>query len=510
MSQLLYIVHYIRTNWGHSKIVQGTFLDISSAFDKVWHAGLLGKLGQIGINGRLFDLFKSYLSNRKQCVVIDGEKSSLQSVNAGVPQGSRLGPLLFIIFINDIINDIESEIMIFADDTTLLASGLDPAETSAQLNRDLKKISSWAEKWKVSFNAKKSKDIIFSRKCLNNSPPLSFNGLVIDRVNTHKHLGVYLKSNLDWSVQIHEACLKANRKLSVLRNSKMLQRKTLDLLYKVTVRSVVDYALPLYGNTLKQTELARLEQLQYRAAKVVTGALHFTSRAKLNEELGWESIQKRIEYLGLSIFHKIHLNECRPLIKKCMTKLDWEKQHLTRSKGGYLPYPIFGDKFARSFFPYISKIWNNLPSKTQTMNLPDFKAQLKLDLKPEKNKTFSIGPKTTNSLITRFRTNRTDLNQNKFTIGLTDDPSCDCHAKYESSEHYLLDCFLYTVERQNLFTLVEQFVPTFTNKSKKLKFSILTRGLDNSNPDNYHTNKNISLAVQYFILKTNRFSDLNA
>ena len=200
---------------------------------------------------------------------------------------------------------------------------------------------------------------------------------------------------------------------------------------------------------------------------------------------------------------------CRGRTKGAELELNWEKQHLTRSKGGYLPYPIFGDKFAQTFSPFISKIWNKLPSKTQTMNLPDDKAQLKLDLKPKKNKTFSIGPKTTNSLLTRFRTNRTDLNQNKFTIGLTDDPSCDCHAKYESSERYLLDCFLYTDERQNLFTLVEQFVPTFTNKSKKLKFSILTRGLDNSNPDNYHTNKNISLAVQYFILKTNRFSDLN-
>jgi hypothetical protein len=81
----------------------------------------------------------------------------------------------------------------------------------------------------------------------------------------------------------------------------------LDLLYKRVVRSVIDYALPLYGQTLKQTELARLEQLQYRAAKVVTGALHYTSREKLNQELGWESTQKRIEFLGISIFNKIHL-----------------------------------------------------------------------------------------------------------------------------------------------------------------------------------------------------------
>ena len=142
-----------------------------------------------------------------------------------MPQGSRLGPLLFIIFNNDIVNDIESEILIFADDTTLLASGLDPAETSAQLNRDLTKISARAQTWKVTFNVKKSKDMIFSNRYLNNSPPLLFNGVTVDRVNKHKHLGVVFQSNLDWSSQIHETCIKANGKLSVLRSVKMLSRK---------------------------------------------------------------------------------------------------------------------------------------------------------------------------------------------------------------------------------------------------------------------------------------------
>ena len=94
-------------------------------------------MSQIGINDTYLHLFNSYLSSRKQCVVVDGVKSSLLEVKAGVPQGSRLGPLLFIIYINDIVKDIESEILIFADDTTLIATGSDPAETSAQLNRDL-------------------------------------------------------------------------------------------------------------------------------------------------------------------------------------------------------------------------------------------------------------------------------------------------------------------------------------------------------------------------------------
>ena len=114
----------------------------------------------------------------------------------------------------------------------------------------------------------------------------------------------------------------------------MLKRKTLDVLYKIIVRSVIDYALPVYANTLKQTEIARLERVQYRAAKLVTGALHFTSCDKLNIELGWETIQKRIDFLGLCLLHKIHLQETRPLVRNCMTKLDCEKKYLTISKGG--------------------------------------------------------------------------------------------------------------------------------------------------------------------------------
>ena len=99
----------------------------------------------------------------------------------------------------------------------------------------------FTHKWKVTFNANKSKDIIFSNRYLNNSPPLIFNDTCIERVNSHKHLGLVLTSNLDWGPQINSVCMKANQKLSVLRSIKLLNRKTLDLLYKITVRSVIDY-----------------------------------------------------------------------------------------------------------------------------------------------------------------------------------------------------------------------------------------------------------------------------
>ena len=299
--------------------------------------------------------------------------------------------------------------------------------------------------------------------------------------------------------------LKANRKLSVLRNVKMLKRKTLDLLYKVTVRSVIDYALPIYANTLNQTELARLERLQYRAAKLVTGALHFTSQDKLNLELGWESIKKRIEFLGLSLFQKIHLNETRPLIKNCLTKLDYEKKYELRSKGGYMPYPNYGNKFLQSFFPFISRIWNSLSSNIQSKDLTDFKNQLKLDMKPIKIKHFSIGSKVGNSLLSRFRTGRTSLNLHRFTIGQEDDPSCMCHAKEESSIHFMMDCFLYTAERQTLFDLVEHYIPKFPTLSKKMKYEILIFGLRNHDPEFVDLNRKISIAVQTYILQTKRF-----
>ena len=134
-------------------------------------------------------------------------------------------------------------------------------------------------------------------------------------------------------------------------------------MYKLTVRSVIDYALPVYCKTLNQTEIARLEQIQYRAAKLVTGALHLTSKDKLNSELGWETIQKRSELLGLNFFHKIHLHETRPLIRNCMPKLDFEREHFLRSKGGYIPFKNIGNKFKTSFFPHHSELWNNLPKK---------------------------------------------------------------------------------------------------------------------------------------------------
>ena len=198
----------------------------------------------------------------------------------------------------------------------------------------------------------------------------------------------------------------------------------LDLLYKLTVRSVIDYALTVYYKCLKITDMARLENIQYKAGKIVTGAFHFTSREKLNCELGWETISERGNFLSLNFFHKIHLQETRPMIRKCMPRLDFEKQCLTRSKGGYIPFKYKNEKFNNSFFPNTLKLWNSLPLEIQLKDIPDFKTSLKQKIKPKRYKHFGKGSKLGNTLITKIRVGRSSLNQHKFTIGISDSPEC--------------------------------------------------------------------------------------
>ena len=296
-------------------------------------------------------------------------------------QGSKLGPILFLIYINDITKDIESDILIFADDTSLLASGKTVEITAEILNRDLKKISEWAAMWKVNFQADKSEEVIFSNKRLESTNPIYLSGELVKRVDTHKHLGLYLTYNLDWSVQCHHACLKAYRKLAVLRSVKLLRRHTLDVLYKITVRSVLDYSLPVYFNSLNAKQKAKLERIQYTAAKIVSGALHNTSRVSLNNELAWESISTRAEYLGLAIFHKIVKNETRPLIRDCLPPRSMN--FVTLRSEGLQNFPFKGLCFDNSFFRTFTKKYNLLNSKTRKMSTIDFKSHPLNKMKPQ-------------------------------------------------------------------------------------------------------------------------------
>ena len=167
-NQLIDLVDAIHQAFDSTKSleVRAVFLDISKAFDKVWHDGLIFKMKQNGISGKLLKLFQNYLSNRKQRVLLNGFSSDYSSIDSGVPQGSVLGPLLFLIYINDLEKNIKSNVnFFFADDTMLFSIVNKPAISANELNHNLKVISQWAYQWKMKFNSdlnKQATQLLFS------------------------------------------------------------------------------------------------------------------------------------------------------------------------------------------------------------------------------------------------------------------------------------------------------------------------------------------------------------
>ena len=166
VNQLLAITHEIYKSFDEGFEVRAVFLDISNAFDKVWHEGLLLKLNQNDISGNLLKLLCDFLSCRKQRVVLNGQHSSWDNVTTGVPQGSILGPLLFLIYVNDLPNNLSSNCKLFADDTSLF-SVVNNIHTSATTSsEDLNAITNWAFQWKMIFNpdfSKQAQEVIFGR-----------------------------------------------------------------------------------------------------------------------------------------------------------------------------------------------------------------------------------------------------------------------------------------------------------------------------------------------------------
>ena len=195
VNQLVNISNEFGKAFDSGKEIRVVFCDISKAFDRVWHKGLLSKLKQSGISGNLLNWFENYLSGRSQRVVINGSNSDWLSINAGVPQGSILKPLLFIIFINDIVQDIDAQIKLFADDTSLYLVVDDPIETA----ETLKFIFGLKLKWLVKFNPQKTETMILSKKNNKpNHPPLKMNNSELQKVDNHKHLGVIFSNNGFW------------------------------------------------------------------------------------------------------------------------------------------------------------------------------------------------------------------------------------------------------------------------------------------------------------------------
>ena len=223
-----------------------------------------------------------------------------------MPQGSILGPLLFLIYINDIVKNIQSTIRLFADDTSLYIIVDSPDNASNTLNQDLAKISSWADRWLVLFNPKKIESILFSRK-VNKPvhPPLIMNNETLTNVESHKHLGITVESSGSWHKHIQLITIKAWQRIHIMRKLKFhLDRKSLDIIYTSFIRPILEYEDVVWCNLTKYQE-DELEKIQIEAARIVTGATKLVSHDNLYRETCWETLNSRRKQHKLTLYYKM-------------------------------------------------------------------------------------------------------------------------------------------------------------------------------------------------------------
>ena len=243
------------------------YTDFSKAFDSVAHERLLVKLERIGITGDLLLWIRSFLSGRTQCVNVEGALSDWKDVMSGVPQGSVIGPILFVIFINDMPDEvIKSLCKLFADDCklyrTVTASG------GNDLQQDLYKLEAWSAKWQLPFNATKCKVLHFGA----NNPQHSYmlNKHTLETTKNEKDLGVIIDEDLKYHVHTTSATKKANQVLGIIKKSYVTRdANTIPTLYKSMVRPHLEYGNTIWGPFYKM-DMDRVESVQRRATKLVT------------------------------------------------------------------------------------------------------------------------------------------------------------------------------------------------------------------------------------------------
>ena len=492
---------------------RGVFLDISKAFDRVWHEGLLYKLKSYGIKGPLLILIKSFLTNRFQRVVLNGQTSNWKEILAGVPQGSILGPLLFLIFINDIPKGIQSNIKIFADDTSIFSVMKDKISASVTLNEDLNLISNWAYTWKMSFNpdlSKQAKEITFSKKQSNiQLPALTFNNSILSPTNSHKHLGMILDSKLNFRNHLSEKINKTNKGIGTIRRLlyNFLPRASLINIYKFFIRPHLDYGDIIYDNSSNVTFSQMIESVQYNAALAITGAIRGSSRDKLYHELGLESLHDRRWYRKLCFYYNIRHKNCPLYLTELFPIVEPSCYSLRLNRPSTVPF-IRTKKFKSTFFPSCTSNWNQLdPNIQNSSSIEIFKRALLKFIRPKPAQVYKIHHPRGLKLLTRIRLGLSHLREHKFRHNFNDtiDPFCLCATNcLETSEHYFLHCPTYAHLRLKLFDNLRINNILLLPLTKPLILQILLFG-----SDNYDTtiNKSIISFVIDFIIKSKRFDE---
>ena len=378
------ILLHMSTSWQQS-LDRGsdTFivaLDIAGAFDRVWHSGLITKLRSFGVNGILLNLLHDYLQNRSQHVIVSGHSSPEHPVGAGVPQGSVLGPLLWNVFFNDLLQ-LVPEAHAYADDCTLSfpCDSSDHRTIVHQINEVLEIISSWGRRWQVELAQDKTQVMLVSRHRGPRTitiPPILLDGKVLPLQSTVHILGIEVNSCLSFTDHVRKLASRAAGRLSCIqRVSHLLDADGIKNLYAAQVRSIMEYA-PLTWSSCPPSYLNLLDKVQDRAQRLITQRVppgrHLTPL---------QPLQHRRDVAGLSAVFKIHRVRA-PHLSSLRQPWAAPHSHVTRDSHTrdqqQLTVPFARtETYLRSFLPRYTRLWNSQVRQTdihQTAALQAYKS----------------------------------------------------------------------------------------------------------------------------------------
>ena len=385
---ILYITQNLLQAFDKTEHSLGIFIDLSKAFDTVDHDILLTKLDMYGVKGVTRDWLKSYLTNRMQSVSYSNkEYTSFQIIRCGVPQGSILGPLLFLIYVNDLSNCLEKlNAILFADDTNLFYKHKCIKTLFNEVNSDLLKLREWFQANKLSLNLNKTKYIFFHPSRNEDEIPLKLPRLIIDgteikREKFIKFLGVILDESLSWKNHIDMVKIKTSKNLGIMyKISHFLNSSCLKTMYFSFIHSYISYGNIAWGSNTR-SNLKNLHSIQKKASRLISNQPRLAPSQPLMKNLNILNIYQLNLYQTLSFMYKVK-NTLTPAIFQDIFKIP---HHMYETRAAELNFSTTNPTNRQSSFSILHrgpKLWNTLLNQDskQAVTLKAFQNVLKIKL----------------------------------------------------------------------------------------------------------------------------------
>ena len=354
-------------------------LDLQKAFDVVDHGILLGKLTEMGVGS--VDWFRSYLSGRRQCVLVDGVVSEFEGVKCGVPQGSILGPILFLCYINDMSVSLGCHLSLYADDSTLVASGRNAAELGGYLSDQLARCRDWMVDNRLSLHLGKTECILIgSRRKLKGAQDFRVmcDGREVKKVSSVRYLGVMLDDDLSGKVQAGSVVKKVASRLGFLyRSAQLFDFNSRRMLCMALVQPCIDFCIVSWYVGLSGKLKGKLDVLQRKMVRFVFG---WGPRSHVGtgtlRELGWLSISDRVSYFAL-----IHVFRIRKRLAPsylCRNFIRVSEVHDHQTRGSAQDFHLSANDVPGGFSYFSKTQWNSLPFQLRSIDSESvFKVKLK-------------------------------------------------------------------------------------------------------------------------------------